>query len=63
MLNYTGRIGFYCDRIDEPLPAPPNLITGEGRMKYRKPDKVEANHKRKKKTARAMAKQGRRRNR
>ena len=63
MLNYTGRVGYGPDLIDTPLSTPPNLITGEGRMRLRGPDKQEANHKRKKKTARAMAKRSRSRNR
>ena len=63
MFNYTGRVGYDLAGFNDPLPASPNLITGVGRMKYRKPDKVEANHKRKKKTARAMAKRSRRRGR
>lgn len=63
MLNYSGRVGYDLTGFHDPLPSATNLITGEGRMKNRPPDKVGANHKRKKKTARAMAKQGRRRNR
>ena len=63
MLSYTGLVGYDLTGFKEPLPAAPNLITGVGRMKYRPPDKVESDRKRKKKTARAMAKLSRRRNR
>ena len=63
MLNYTGRVGYGPDMLNAQLPGPPNLITGEGRMRLRGPDKQETNHKHKKKTARAMAKRSRRRNR
>ena len=63
MLNYTGRVGYGPDLIDTPLSTPPNLLTGDGRMKYRGPDKTESNHKRKKKSARTMAKRSRRRGR
>ena len=40
----------------------PNLITGVGRGKFRPFPKMERYHKHKKKTARMMAKQSRRRN-
>lgn len=63
MINYTGRVGYGPDMIETPLSTPPNLLDGQGRMKYWGPDKTETNHKRKKKTARAMAKRSRSRNR
>lgn len=41
----------------------PNLITGEGRARFRGPDKVEANHKKHLRKKTKMAKTSRRRNR
>ena len=63
MLNYTGSVGYVLDDFATSLPAAPNLITGEGRMRVRGRDKVEAHHKQKKKRARSVAKQSKRRNR
>lgn len=63
MLNYSGSVGYFLDDFKAPLPATPDLITGQGRMRVRGRDKVETHHKQKKKRARSIAKQSRRRNR
>lgn len=47
---------------DFPSITKPNLITGEGRARYRGPDKVERNHLKKLRKKMKMAKTSKRRN-
>ena len=64
MISMFGTYGWTTTVNPQPI-IEPNLITGVGHGKYRpfERDKTESYHKHKKKTARKMAKQSRRRNR
>lgn len=61
---HTGWYSWFTNDIRQPI-IEPNLITGVGHGKVRplERDKTERYHKHKKKTARQMAQQSRRRNR
>lgn len=61
MISMFGTYGWTT--FDVPRTVDPSLITGVGHGHLRGPDKVESHHKHKKKTARKMAKQSRRKNR
>lgn len=61
MISMFGTYGW--TNFDPQPIVEPNLITGVGHGKLRPFDKMESYHKHKKKTARKMAKQSRRRNR
>lgn len=59
---HTGFYNYLGGMPPQPI-IEPNLITGVGHGKLRGSDKTERYHQHKKKTARKMAKQSRRRNR